>query len=62
MSISSAAINLAKQIFDSFENKSVLLLGAGKMAEITARQLMRLGTGSLIIANRTFDRAVASGA
>jgi glutamyl-tRNA reductase len=58
VSISSAAINLAKQIFDSFENKSVLLLGAGKMAEITACQLIRLGTGSLIISNRTLARAV----
>ena len=58
VSISSAAVNLAKRIFDTFEDKSVLLLGAGKMAEITARQLISLGTGSLIIANRTLDRAV----
>jgi glutamyl-tRNA reductase len=58
VSVSSAAINLAKQIFDSFEKKTVLLMGAGEMAEITARQLVRLGVESLLITNRTFDRAV----
>lgn len=59
VSVSSAAINLAKQIFDSFEKKTVLLIGAGEMAETTARLLMRLGIESLLITNRTFDRAVA---
>ena len=58
VSVSSAAINLARQIFDTFENKTVLLMGAGEMAEITARQLVRLGVESLLITNRTFDRAV----
>jgi len=59
VSVSSAAINLARQIFDSFEKKTVLLMGAGDMAETTARQLVRLGVESLLITNRTFDRAVA---
>jgi glutamyl-tRNA reductase len=59
VSVSSAAINLGKQIFDSFENKTVLLMGAGEVAETTARLLVRLGTQSLLITNRTFDRAVA---
>jgi glutamyl-tRNA reductase len=59
VSVSSAAINLAKQIFDSFEKKTVLLMGAGEMGETTARQLVRLGVESLLITNRTFDRAVA---
>lgn len=58
VSVSSAAINLARQIFDSFEKKTVLLMGAGEMAETTARQLVRLGIESLLITNRTFDRAV----
>jgi glutamyl-tRNA reductase len=58
VSVSSAAINLAKQIFDSFEKKTVLLMGAGEMAETTARQLVRLGVESLLITNRTFERAV----
>jgi glutamyl-tRNA reductase len=59
VSVSSAAINLAKQIFDSFEKKTALLMGAGEMAETTARHLVRLGIESLLITNRTFDRAVA---
>jgi glutamyl-tRNA reductase len=59
VSVSSAAINLARQIFDSFEQKTALLLGAGEMAETTARQLARLGLESLLITNRTFDRAVS---
>ncbi len=59
VSVSSAAVNLARQIFDSFEKKTALLMGAGEMAETTARQLVRLGIESLLITNRTFDRAVA---
>jgi glutamyl-tRNA reductase len=58
-SLSSAAINLGRQIFDSFDNKTVLLMGAGEMAETTARLIVRLGAQSLLITNRTFDRAVA---
>ncbi len=59
VSISSAAVALARQIFDRLEDKTVMLMGAGKMAELTARQLKRLGIESLLITNRTFDRAVA---
>lgn len=59
VSVSSAAVGLARQIFDTLQDKTVMLLGAGKMAELTARQLARLGTESLLISNRTFDRAVA---
>jgi len=58
VSVSSAAVGLARQIFDSLANKTVLLMGAGEMAETTARQLVRLGVESLLITNRTFDRAV----
>ena len=36
----------------------VAVLGAGKMAELTARHLTRIGVESLLITNRTFDRAV----
>jgi glutamyl-tRNA reductase len=59
VSVSSAAVALARQIFDSLQDKTVMLMGAGKMAELTARQLKRLGIESLLITNRTFDRAVA---
>jgi len=59
VSVSSAAVSLAGQIFDTLKDKTVMLMGAGKMAELTARQLTALGIESLLITSRTFDRAVA---
>ncbi len=59
VSVSSAAVALAGQIFDTLKDKTVMLMGAGKMAELTARQLRKIGIESLIITSRTFDRAVA---
>ncbi|MFZ0887136.1 MAG: glutamyl-tRNA reductase [Candidatus Binataceae bacterium] len=59
VSVSSAAIALARQIFDRLDDKTVMLMGAGRMAELTARHLKALGIESLLITNRTFDRAVA---
>jgi glutamyl-tRNA reductase len=58
VSIGSAAVELARRIFDRFEDKSALLLGAGAMGELTARQLLGQGVGSVLVANRTFDRAI----
>jgi glutamyl-tRNA reductase len=58
VSISSAAVTLAGQIFDRLSDKTVMLMGAGKMAELTARQLKTIGIESLIITSRTFDNAV----
>jgi len=57
VSVSSAAVGLAREIFDSLKDKTVMLLGAGQMAELTARQLVKLGVQSLLIVNRTFERA-----
>src|ERR1700719_3482840 len=59
VSVSSAAVALAGQIFDTLKDKTVMLMGAGKMAELTARQLGALGIESMLITSRTFDRAVA---
>jgi len=59
VSMSSVAVSLAKQIFDTLADKTAMLLGAGEMAELTARQLKNLGIESLLISSRTFDRAVA---
>src|SRR5271170_7134281 len=59
VSVSSAAVSLAGQIFDTLGNKTAMLMGAGKMAELTARQLKSIGIESLLITSRTFDRAVA---
>jgi glutamyl-tRNA reductase len=58
VSISYAAVELAKKIFHELEGKGVLLIGAGEMAELAARHLMAQGVDSLAVANRTLERAV----
>src|SRR5439155_1726648 len=58
VSIGSAAVELSRSIFDGLEDKSALLLGAGTMGELTARQLLAQGVGSVMVANRTFERAI----
>ncbi|MCF8085705.1 MAG: glutamyl-tRNA reductase [Desulfohalobiaceae bacterium] len=57
VSISYAAVELAKEIFADFGNKRAMLIGAGEMAELAASHLLRSGLGSLVITNRTFSRA-----
>jgi glutamyl-tRNA reductase len=58
VSIASVAVDLARKIFGSLEGKRVLLVGAGKMSELAARHLMQQGAGSLLISNRTPERAL----
>ncbi len=58
VSIASVAVDLAKKIFGSLDGKTVLLVGAGKMSELAARHLIQQGAASILIANRTFERAV----
>ena len=58
VSIASVAVELAEKIFGSLENKTVFLLGGGKMAELAARHLMARGAGKIMISNRTYERAV----
>ena len=58
VSISYAAIELAKKIFGSLKNKKVLLAGAGEMAELAAAHLMSQGCTEITIANRTLKNAV----
>lgn len=57
VSVSYAAVELGKSIFGSFSGKSVLILGAGKMSELTAKHLSLAGAQELLVANRTFGRA-----
>lgn len=56
VSISFAAVELAKKIFIDLSNKTFMLLGAGEMAELAARHLISSGVKNVIIANRTFER------
>jgi len=58
LSVSTAAVELAGQVFDRLEDRDVLLLGAGEMAELTAQYLVDSGIHQLVVANRTHERAV----
>ncbi len=58
VSISYAAVELAKKIFGSLDNKAVLLIGAGEMAELAAEHLIHNGVSGIYVANRTLERAV----
>ncbi len=57
VSISSAAVELAKKIFGDLNGKNVMLLGAGEMAELAAQHLLGNGVKNIMVANRTFERA-----
>jgi glutamyl-tRNA reductase len=56
-SVSSAAVQLAKQIFGSLAGKRAMILGAGEMAELALECLAEQGVRTSIVANRTFERA-----
>jgi len=58
VSISYAAVQLAKKIFGQLTSKKVLLIGAGEMAELAAEHLVGQGVGGVVVANRTLARAV----
>ena len=58
LSVSSAAVALAEQTMFSLRGRSVLILGAGEVAEGMARALRSAGVGEIVVANRTHARAV----
>jgi glutamyl-tRNA reductase len=57
VSIASVAVDLARKIFGSLQGKTVLLVGAGKMSELAARHLIQQGATSILVANRTREKA-----
>ncbi|WP_025678463.1 glutamyl-tRNA reductase [Paenibacillus polymyxa] len=57
VSVSYAAVELGKRIFGMFTDKKVLILGAGKMSELTVKHLYSGGAAEVIVANRTLSRA-----
>jgi glutamyl-tRNA reductase len=59
VSISYAAVELAKKIFNELTGKVVLLIGAGEMAELAAEHLLNNSVDRIIVANRTVERAMA---
>jgi len=58
VSVSYAAVELARDIFGSLNDKKVLIVGAGKMSELAARHLRRSGATQIFVTNRTHQRAV----
>lgn len=57
VSISYAAVELAKRIFGTMQEHNVMLVGAGEMAELAATHLLQAGVNKIFVANRTFSRA-----
>jgi glutamyl-tRNA reductase len=57
VSISYAAVELAREIFGSLKGKTVLIAGAGKMSELAARHLHKSGATNILVTNRTQSRA-----
>jgi glutamyl-tRNA reductase len=57
VSISTAAVTLVKRVFDQLDGRKILIVGAGEMAELTAQYLFELGAQSVIVTNRTLERA-----
>jgi len=57
VSISYMAVELGKKIFDSLAGHTALLIGAGEMAELSARHLLNAGVTRVLLANRTEERA-----
>lgn len=58
VSVSFAAVELGKKIFGDLQGKEVLLIGAGEMAELAATYLLNNRIAKILVANRTFSRAV----
>jgi glutamyl-tRNA reductase len=59
LSIASAAVDYIKGVFEVFRDKTVLVIGAGKMAELTVQHLRELHPGRLLVLNRNIERAEA---
>jgi glutamyl-tRNA reductase len=58
VSVASVAIDLIRRVFGSLNGRRLLLVGAGKMSEVAAAQLMKHGAESIAVANRTYEHAV----
>ncbi len=57
VSVSFAAVELARKIFDRLDNKGVMIIGAGEMCELAAKHFISNGVSKVIVTNRTFERA-----
>lgn len=58
VSVSYAAIELGKQVFGTYKDKSVLVIGAGKMSELALKYLVDQDIKELFVVNRTYKQAI----
>ena len=58
VSVSSVAVDYVKQVFDHFHDKTVLIIGAGKMGRLTLKHLQELKPGRILVTNRSPEKAV----
>jgi glutamyl-tRNA reductase len=58
LSIATVAVDLIRRTFDDLDRRAVLLVGLGEMGELTLRHLREAGVGTVIVANRTHQRAL----
>jgi glutamyl-tRNA reductase len=63
VSVSSVAVDYVRQVFDTFDDKTVLVIGAGKMGRLTLKHLQGLKPGRILVTNRSPEKAaeVAAG-
>jgi len=59
VSVGSVAVELAEKIFNQLGDRQVLVIGAGDTSEKTARALLSRGAHSILVSNRSHDKAVA---
>lgn len=57
VSVSYAAVQLAKNVFETLENRAVMVVGAGKMSILTIKHLISNGANPIMVTNRTFEKA-----
>jgi glutamyl-tRNA reductase len=57
VSVSYAAVELARKIFGTLDGRTVMIVGSGKMSELAARHLRRSGAAHIFVTNRTYERA-----
>ncbi len=62
LSIASVAVDVAREVFDTFADKTILVIGAGKMGDLTLQHLKTLNPGRILVTNRSPERAEAAAA
>jgi glutamyl-tRNA reductase len=62
LSVASVAVDVAREVFDTFTDKVVLVIGVGKMGELTLQHLKTLRPGRIVVTNRSLERAEAAAA